>query len=719
MGEAKPEKQYVAMGEAPYASQSVTHNGLELTPVREGLAYILTPTNTATSLDPKKKQNQNGDDLKVQSVFYNPIQQFNRDLSVLAIRAYSEDLFAVREQKTRLRLARTDNKKRVKKHGALPKERGAVGPDAAMGEAHVQNPEANGAKRKAEEPPSQVVDDLRPQKSPRVADGGEDDGVRLDSDEQESPDLPTEQINGIAKNVDTLSTAQRNSSRKYEFRVLDALSATGLRALRYAQEIPNITSVTANDMSPDATQSIDMNVRHNKLEDTIKVTTGNAISHMYNFVGQDSNNPRHKKPNNEASFNSGKYDVIDLDPYGTAVPFLDAAIQALNDGGLLCVTCTDAGVWASCGYPEKTFALYGGSPIKGFHSHEGGLRLIINAISTSAARYGIAVEPLLSLSIDFYARIFVRVRKSPADVKFLAGKTMLVYCCDSGCGAWKTQPLGRNDDHKTKTGSTGTKHGLAQGPSCTPYCDHCGFKMHVSGPMYAGPIHNPQFIATILGYLPQLDKETYKTIDRIEGMLSTAMEESELEGNIDHSVKFDNPSKTERPVPLVNPALLDRHPFFFLPSALAGILHCQAPPEAAIKGAFRHAGYKVARSHTKPGSIRTNAPWTFVWEIMREWIRQKSPLKEGASKPGTAGFRIMQRIQRPAEAGTSERTEVAASMSTDGEHTGEHQVPSASTHSKEVVFDEKLGRDSEKKKRLVRYQTNPRANWGPMNRAKG
>lgn len=41
-----------------------------------------------------------------------------------------------------------------------------------------------------------------------------------------------------------------------------------------------------------------------------------------------------------------------------------------------------------------------------------------------------------------------------------------------------------------------------------------------------------------------------------------------------------------------------------------------------------------------------------------------------------------------------------------------------------IVFDEKLGKDQEKghqgkKKRLVRYQQNPRENWGPMARARG
>ena len=32
---------------------------------------------------------------------------------------------------------------------------------------------------------------------------------------------------------------------------------------------------------------------------------------------------------------SGKdrVDVVDLDPYGTAAPFIDAAVQCVNDGG--------------------------------------------------------------------------------------------------------------------------------------------------------------------------------------------------------------------------------------------------------------------------------------------------------------------------------------------------------------------------------------------------
>ena len=52
------------------------------------------------------------------------------------------------------------------------------------------------------------------------------------------------------------------------------------------------------------------------------------------------------------------FDIIDLDPYGSVVPFLDAAVGSVRDGGLLCITCTDTRVL--CG-PDlsKCYYYYG------------------------------------------------------------------------------------------------------------------------------------------------------------------------------------------------------------------------------------------------------------------------------------------------------------------------------------------------------------------------
>jgi tRNA G26 N,N-dimethylase Trm1 len=48
-----------------------------------------------------------------------------------------------------------------------------------------------------------------------------------------------------------------------------------------------------------------------------------------------------------------RVDVVDLDPYGSAAPFIDPAVQCVADGGLLCVTCTDLAVLATTNYAEK------------------------------------------------------------------------------------------------------------------------------------------------------------------------------------------------------------------------------------------------------------------------------------------------------------------------------------------------------------------------------
>jgi len=756
--ETSAAKRTALLSDAAKEGQTVQHDGKTFTTIREGLAHILVPENARTELDPKR--GKDADDTVAQSVFYNPIQQFNRDLSVLAIRAFAEDLVALRRAEAEKKAARARNRR--PKRGTKRKADGNAITEAESTSKKTRSDDVTPGAAEIAEPDAPI--DLAESALPQEQAGSHEMPMEVDHEPEIEPGK-------VAPADHTVSEAQEERpqepqpERKISFKILDALSATGLRALRYAHEIPFVTKVTANDLSKQATQSIQANVVHNKLEDKITAVTGNATAHMYGFVSHPAQADR-----------DDKYDVIDLDPYGTAATFLDAAVQAVNDGGLLCVTCTDAGVWASCGYPEKCYSLYGGTPIKGLHSHEGGLRLILHSIATAAARYGMAIEPLLSLSIDYYARVFVRIYRSPAEVKFLAGKTMVVYSCDGGCGAWKPQLLARNQRMTAKNGAILYKHGLAQAPTGSPLCEHCGTKTHVSrrladwqhrvmlttiqmnGPMYGGPLHNPAFIETILSYLPELDTATYATLPRIEGMLTTALEETTISGDPNAPAASNSTDiKEGRLIPKLDPAEVDAHPFYFTPSALARVLRCQAPPEAELKGALRHAGYKATRSHAKPGVIRTDAPWSFIWTMMREWVRQKAPIKEDAIKKGTPGWGIMhgtsseaiaytdksqppslqthtkQQQQQPesTSAAPPQPKSTESEIQVAGEGEGDDSVhingavptgPSPSHHPK-IVFDAKLGKQDPANpnasvKRLVRYQTNPRANWGPMNRAK-
>lgn len=173
--------------------------------------------------------------------------------------------------------------------------------------------------------------------------------------------------------------------------------------------------------------------------------------------------------------------------------------------------------------------------------------------------------------------------------------------------------------------------------------------------MWAGPLHSAAFVERFLAILPAVDDgTTYGTVPRIAGMLQTALQEVSLEDS----------------------------PFFYMPARLSKTLHCESPPNAALRGALMGLGYKVARSHCRPSSIKTDAPPSVVWEVMKRWLQQK-PRKEDAVKAGTPGFNILQKTHAP---------------------------------DLNVVFDKVLGKEEEKAHGVVRYQVNPTAHWGPMAR---
>ncbi|KAL9109969.1 MAG: hypothetical protein Q9227_005492 [Pyrenula ochraceoflavens] len=760
----------------------ITINGKSYSVAQEGSASIVTrngePKTTKPMLNPTGNNGQ-GD----QNVFYNPIQQFNRDLSVLAVLIYGRSALVEKRRKH-------ENSSKVKQKGrqnarqnearALTDENTRVDDSNPHGQEIVERLQADssnvlteggaissavdedgcrGTKRKRGDTQDEDCSDTHvaadgvkrpkagsPENSTTMIKGS--DQQAQNQDESQGGEVKENEVQRqsgaqqteiVQVNGNSHDKSYSQSKRKWpSFSILDALSASGLRAIRYAKEIPFASHIIANDVSHDAVEAIKLNIVHNEVGNVLEPHVGDARTYMYGRQGNEAPS--------SLNHHTRRFDVIDLDPYGTAAPFFDAALLAIQDGGLLCVTCTDAGVFASNGYPEKAFALYGGTPMKGPHSHEGGLRLILHAISSAAAKYGLAIEPMLSLSIDFYARLFVRIHRRPIDVKLLAGKTMFVYNCDSGCGSWTRQFIGKQTSQQDKKGQEYFKHGFAQGPSTTPHCEHCGFKTHVAGPMWGGPIHNVHFVQRLLDLLPSLDKNIYSTIPRLKGMLTLALEEDLDLPAIPEKPADSPPSETsisDATIPVTSPSAIDPHPFFFNLSYLAKVLRVPTPSDDEFRGALRHLGYRVTRSHCKAMSIRTDAPFDVIWEVLREWARKKAPEKEGAVRPGTAGWEIMKGTRgseaakvKKARAVLDERlgkvhgiqdlkSELEAALfrlgrNDDAEGNGEGDTGKADRQRKlnqlEVIFDAKLGRETQRKG-LVRYQLNPQPNWGPMNRA--
>jgi tRNA (guanine26-N2/guanine27-N2)-dimethyltransferase len=114
-------------------------------------------------------------------------------------------------------------------------------------------------------------------------------------------------------------------------------------------------------------------------------------------------------------------------------------------------------------------------PLKGMFPHEMALRLVLQMLQTSAGRYKRHIVPLVSCSIDFYLRVFVRVYTSPQQVKKSASKMAIVYEC-SGCHAYSVQHLG-----KVSIKENGAeRHTPGTGPSVNTLCDNCNNIHHVS-----------------------------------------------------------------------------------------------------------------------------------------------------------------------------------------------------------------------------------------------
>lgn len=491
--------------------------------------------------------------------------------------------------------------------------------------------------------------------------------------QQYNRDLSTLAIRAFANTKPVKRSHQSNPIPR--LRILEALSATGLRAIRYANEIPQVETVVANDLIQPAVDAIKRNISNNPLsKDKIQPNLDNAITHM--------------------AKNRRSYDVVDLDPYGSVAPFIDSAMNAIKSGGLLLVTCTDLGVLAGNGYPEKCFSLYGGTNVWGDASHESALRLVLGLIGRTAAKYGMAIEPVLSLSIDFYVRVFVRVYEKPAQVKqFMSSNEVVVKC--SGCFASMGQPLGRMgipEGEKSRN-----KFGLAKiEEDVGAKCSHCGFVNHICGPMWGGNLHNEEFINEILKLVSQEEKKDsynaigkeiptsmsyYGTLKRIRGMLTMAQNE----------LGVNDESQIEQ----------RQSQLYFSPTSISSVLKIPAPSIHDYCNALGNLGYKASLTHAAPNCIKTNAPWKIRWFIGIQLSKRANIDVEKMNK-NAAGYKIM----------TNEKIINAVDLKSifgDGDE-------------KELIgklfgkcpVGEKV--DRLRKIKIVKFQENPTKNWGPKAR---
>jgi len=174
--------------------------------------------------------------------------------------------------------------------------------------------------------------------------------------------------------------------QKNSITVADAMSATGARAVRLANEVPN-TIVTANDVDPRAIPYIEHNISLNGLSNCVP-----------------SNKDLH------VLFSESSFDYVDIDPFGSPIHFIQSAIRGCKKKGIIAITATDTAPLAGA-QAGKCRRRYQSEPIRGYMCHEGGLRILMCVIAKELAKFDRGMKPLLSFYADHYFRTYVQVEE--------------------------------------------------------------------------------------------------------------------------------------------------------------------------------------------------------------------------------------------------------------------------------------------------------------------
>jgi tRNA (guanine26-N2/guanine27-N2)-dimethyltransferase len=172
----------------------------------------------------------------------------------------------------------------------------------------------------------------------------------------------------------------------------EMLAATGVRGLRLLQETPALGELLLTERHPLAFEVLRQN------------------SERFRTIGA-----RALRGDAIAADEPSGFDYVDVDPFGTPVPYLGRALDALAEGGLLAVTATDMPVLAGV-HAAACRARYHAAPTRGRLGPEGGLRVLLGFVAELARARGRRLEPLLAYVLDHHVRFYAFLRSAkPSD----------------------------------------------------------------------------------------------------------------------------------------------------------------------------------------------------------------------------------------------------------------------------------------------------------------
>lgn len=331
-----------------------------------------------------------------------------------------------------------------------------------------------------------------------------------------------------------------------EISICEPLTSQGIRGVRFASEVEGVKEVLVSDINERAYKLAKHNVKINGLEKIVKV--------------------QHKDANCVLSCHASpkkRFDVVDVDPFGTPVPYLDSAMRAIKNHGLLALTATDLA--PLCGVHSKACVRkYGGKPLRTEYCHELAIRLLAGCAATLAAKHDIGIRVVFSHSSEHYIRIYAQIsygaKKADESIKQL-GYVLHCYNC-----------LHRE--------TTNQLIGNLQ-------CPECGARMDYAGPLWIGGIIDKAFVESMTR---ENQSVAFKNSARITKLLAITREEATA------------------------------HITYYVVDKISRKLGLPSPSAQAFIGTLIENGFQAVPTHFSTRGIKTNSPALVMQKLLKALV---------------------------------------------------------------------------------------------------
>lgn len=379
-----------------------------------------------------------------------------------------------------------------------------------------------------------------------------------------------------------LSVLGKSSQNGGAPRVLDAMSGSGVRTLRYSFEA-NASFVHANELM----------FGEHPLRSNLAPLTAAGRAHV---TSEDAINLYMR-----ARLEGNLFDLVDCDAFGTGQPHTAEAWWAVRTGGLLYLCATDS-LTTSGQNPHQAVAGYAAVAHKFPACNEAGLRLLAGTAAREAAARHLTASPVFSYfhrpSSSFRVMMRLDAAKRPPAVAL--DNIAHVARCDRSGQFWKLPsrhlgdpiafaPDGYRDVARASvaTSTAGvnvSNEAAADGPTTAG-------PIHIMGPMWVGPMHDAAFVAAMAS--DACEREWQDAVEVLDAFAAEASAEAH------GALLFYHLGEVQRAL------------------AREGL---QQPPLAALLPLLRAAGYGAAQSHTEAKSLKTSASLNEVVRVVRDVV---------------------------------------------------------------------------------------------------